>query len=94
MGQIPVNRFGEAALEVMLGFPVERGLGGGWIYFVPEIMTGSVGHEADEARARAFRVRQPTIEFRTDGVDHLQIAARLAGADAIGVAGFALHQHP
>ena len=93
MRQIPVDGLGEAALEIMLGFPAECGLGGRRIDFVAKIMAGPVGDETDQAGPRAFRIRQAAVELGADGVDDLQIAARLAGADAIGVAGLALHQH-
>ena len=56
-------------------------------------MAGPVGDEADQPLARAGGIGQAAVECGADRAHHLEIAARLAGADRVGGAGLALLQH-
>src|ERR1700722_15642352 len=87
VGQVPVDRAGKAALEIVRSFPVQRLLAARWVDLVAEIVAGSIADKADQAFARASRIRNAPVEVGADRLYDLKVGARLSTADGIGLAG-------
>ena len=93
MRQVPVDGARQPGLEIVRRRPGQRRLGARRIDLVAEIVARTVGDEMDQPLARAGRIRQTAVQMGADRAHHIQVAARLAGADRVGGARLAVLQH-
>src|SRR6185312_4236041 len=91
--KVPLHGLAQPALEILRWPPAElaRDLGG--IDRVAPVVSGPVGHEADQLLVAARRARPHLVEQRAEPLHQLQVVLLAARADVVGLAGAALLEH-
>src|SRR5579863_9306009 len=86
VGQVPVDRFGEARLKRLERLPTELALNLRAVDGVAPVMARPVRHELDEGFMRAGGPRSLRIEEGADHLDDPQVGHLVDSTDVVGFA--------